>query len=356
MNIISVGSDRDIFIEGSPVRERVIKYGGLCNNLHIIIFTKRNLGFTQTQISKNVFIYPTSSLSKWLYIYDAYKIGKTILDIDMVTTQDPFESGLAGMFIARTQKAKLHIQIHTDFLSPFFKTSYLNRIRIYIAKMIIPRADCIRVVSNRIKDSIQRHFHLVVTPIILPIFIDIEKCKSAAVSTDVHKKYPQFDFILLMVSRFEKEKNIKAGIDALKILSKESKNVGLVIVGDGSERKSLESYVKKIRLMDYVVFEGWKTDVISYYKSSDLFLNTSLYEGYGQTLVEALATGTPVLTTDVGVADEIGADIFVSEEDLTSKISSYILGKGKKQVLQNYPYHNEDMYLLQLKDSWNKCV
>ena len=49
--------------------------------------------------------------------------------------------------------------------------------------------------------------------------------------------------------------------------------------------------------------------LISYYKTADLFLNTSLFEGYGMTLVEARAAGCKVVSTDVGVAREVGAKI-----------------------------------------------
>lgn len=358
MNIISVGSDRDIFIEGSPVRERVIKYGGLCNNLHIIIFTKRNLGFTQTQISKNVFLYPTNSFSKLLYIHDAIKIGSAIRDADLITTQDPFETGIVGVTLARKLKAKLEVQVHTDFLSSFFKKrSIKNIIRVLLGKWVLRKANFIRVVSDKIKTSIEKELSVVtVIPTVLPIFVDIEKIKNTPISTDLHKKYSQFEHITLMVSRLEKEKDIERVINVFSDIVRNYPSAGLVIVGEGSERKSLELSVKRLKLVENVVFEGWQEDVVSYYKSADLFLNSSFYEGYGRTLVESLAAGTPVLTTDVGVATEIEADIFTSDEELRKKLSQYVLGKGKIQKLESYPYRNEEMYLLQLKDSWSKCI
>lgn len=356
MNIISIGSDKNVFVDKSPVRERIIKYGNACDTLHVIVFTEKKLHFQNEQISKNVFVYPTSSVSQWLYIYDAYNIGKKISHVDMVTAQDPFESGLAGMFIARAQKTKLHIQIHTDFLSSFFRTSFLNSVRIYIANIVIPNTDCIRVVSNRIKDSIQKRFRLENTPVVLPIFVDIEKYQHVPVSVDVHKKYPQFDHIAIMVSRLEKEKDIERVLAAYKKIVHKYPKSGLIIIGEGGERTSLESAVKRLKIGKNVVFEGWQTDTVSYYKSADLFINSSLYEGYGLTLVEALASGTPVLSTDVGVAREVGADIFTTDEELLEKMSCYIEGEGKVQTLQNYPYKNEQEYLVAFKRTWLSCL
>ena len=63
--------------------------------------------------------------------------------------------------------------------------------------------------------------------------------------------------------------------------------------------------------MNNVIFEKWidRETLFSYYKTVDLFLVTSLYEGYGMTLVEAQAAGCPIISTDVGVAREVGARI-----------------------------------------------
>lgn len=51
-----------------------------------------------------------------------------------------------------------------------------------------------------------------------------------------------------------------------------------------------------------VVFVGWKNDLISYFKTADMYLLTSEYEGYGMTLIEAGASGCPIVTTKVGIA------------------------------------------------------
>jgi glycosyltransferase involved in cell wall biosynthesis len=60
-----------------------------------------------------------------------------------------------------------------------------------------------------------------------------------------------------------------------------------------------------------VVFESWasQSTLFSYYKTCDAFLVTSLFEGYGMVLVEASAAGAKIVSTDVGVAKEVGAQI-----------------------------------------------
>jgi len=115
-----------------------------------------------------------------------------------------------------------------------------------------------------------------------------------------------------MASRLTREKNIGLAIEVFAgIMNQESgiKNPLLLIVGDGPERENLELRIKNYavpagrqELRSNAVIEPWTDDLASYYKTADLFLLTSNYEGYGRTVIEAQAAGLPILMTDVGVA------------------------------------------------------
>ncbi|MBU2575481.1 glycosyltransferase, partial [Patescibacteria group bacterium] len=138
-----------------------------------------------------------------------------------------------------------------------------------------------------------------------PIFVDVAKIQSEPVVVDLRRKYPQFDFIILMSSRLEKEKNIGLAISAMKEIVKKFPKTGLIIAGSGSEEKNLRLKVYGLRLQDNVKFEGWVKDLSSYYKTCDAYLLTSNYEGYGMCLIMAAASGAPIITTDVGVVGEV---------------------------------------------------
>ena len=323
LRVLVIGTDRNLFKAGSAVRERMAEYGKLFGQLHIIIFTKRFQKFKSENISENVWIYPTKSWSRLFYAFDAIKVAKREFGkflpkiINSISTQDPFETGIAGWLIARKFNLPLQLQIHTDFLSPYFgKESFLNKIRVIVGKFLIKRADCIRVVSERIKNSLLQPktfpsrlqpttYNLQPSIIVLPIYVDIEKIKNTPVNFDVRKKYPQFSFIIMMASRLEKEKNIILGFEIMKELTRQYPKIGMVIIGDGKEKKNLERLVVKYSLQKNIIFEGWQSDLISYYKTANVFLSTSLYEGYGLTIVEALASGCPVVSSDVGIASEM---------------------------------------------------
>ncbi len=303
-----ISTDRKIFDKNSAVNNRMVEYGKLAGELHIIVFTSGAVNLNRQKISDNTWIYPTNSKNRWLYVFDATKIGKKIRNIDLVTTQDPFETGIAGWRLARAYGACLQLQIHTDFLSPYFiKGNMLNKIRVRISRFLLPKAGSVRVVSERIKNSLIKSEIIKdwTKIVMLPIFTDIEHIKSYEPKINLHKKYPQFDFIILVASRLSEEKNISLAIDAFKKVEEKYSKTGLVIVGEGIKRKALMQQAVNYKLQSSIIFEPWSDDIISYYKTSDLFLNTSNYEGYGLTLVEAAASECPIITTDVGIVGEI---------------------------------------------------
>ena len=108
-------------------------------------------------------------------------------------------------------------------------------------------------------------------------------------------KVDKDDFLILFVGRVAEEKNIKFLIEAHKKLVKEDNKYKLIIVGDGPDIKNLKELSKDIK--DNVVFAGkslWE-DVPCYYDIADIFVTASKSETQGLTVLEALASSTPVV-------------------------------------------------------------
>lgn len=337
MKVLMISTDRNIFKENSASRERMIEYGKLVRELHIIIFSLKKNNFENFKISENVFLCPTKSFSRFCYIFDAYKISKKILINNnnnnnkdfLITCQDPFETGIAGFLIKRKFKIPLQIQVHTDFLSSYFAPeSILNKLRLVIANFLIPKADGIRVVSERIKNSLINKFKINEDKIfVLPIFIDAEKIENTPITADLRKKYPQFNFIILTASRLAKEKNISLTLKAMKMIIKKHGNAGLVIAGSGPLKEKLEEEAKNLNIQKNIIFEGnieFET-IISYYKTADIFALASNYEGYSMAAMEAAVCGLPVVITDVGVAGEV----------LKNKENALIVPVGNAEFFEN---------------------
>ncbi|MEN9524463.1 MAG: hypothetical protein RL536_532, partial [Candidatus Parcubacteria bacterium] len=319
--LLMISTDRKIFEEGSSVRARQMEYAKNWDEVHIIVFdTTKNI---ETVIASNCWAYSTKSWTKFMYPFDAIRLGKFIIEkrgITDITCQDSSLTAMAGVSLKKQFQGKsataisLEIQIHEDIGSPNFAYNISNKIRKILSLSYLPKADHIRVVSNRIKkflvDTLGINDSLIE---VRPIMVDIEKVKNTPIlpGADLHKKYPQFQKVVLMASRLEREKNIELAIRAWKEVIKMIPKAGLIIVGRGSQSQKLQAQSRNLGLTQNIVFEPWAdySTLISYYKSADLFLNTSLFEGYGMTLAEAKAAGCKIVSTDVGVAREAGAKI-----------------------------------------------
>ena len=318
MKVLIINIDKNIFEPGSKSLERLKEYANFCEKLSVVVLTRRS--FEPIKVG-SLSVFATGSCCRVKYSFDTLGLAKKIMTEekhDLVMTQDPFDTGHIGWLIKKRYKIPWQCQIHTDFLSPYFwRESFLNKIRVLLAKFLLPSADGIRVVSQRIKNSLQtENYKLKINPVVLPIFVDLEKFKTALIKIDLKQKYPQFDFIILMASRLTREKNIGIAIEAMKEILKRKNlnpkpstlNPLLLIVGDGPEGQKLESRIQNLELSTNIKIENWTDDLISYYKTADLFLLTSNYEGYGRTVVEAMSAGLPVVMTDVGIAGELLID------------------------------------------------
>ncbi|OHA92929.1 MAG: hypothetical protein A3H52_02895 [Candidatus Zambryskibacteria bacterium RIFCSPLOWO2_02_FULL_39_26] len=314
MKVLSISTDRKLFEDGSTVLSRSLEYAKKMDELHIVVFTTSQKSKAESKkVGSNLFLYPTNSISKLFYIFDAIKIGSQIignwklkignLSDAVLSTQDPFETGFVGTRLKKRFGLPLQIQIHTDFFSSHFKNSILNLARIFLSKIVIAKADGIRVVADFLKESLVKHFPKTKNIIeILPVFVDIEKISNTLPKRGLNQEFPKFKFIILMASRLAKEKRIDIALKAFKNVLIKFPHSGLVIAGSGEQKRALENMVIKLRLENNVVFVGWQKDLVPLYKSADLFLVTSEYEGYGMTLMEAGASGCPIVTTSVGIA------------------------------------------------------
>jgi glycosyltransferase involved in cell wall biosynthesis len=342
--------------------------------MHIIVLGKSGVApkCRRDSLSEKVMAYEVSG-NNFKRFFGAYKLAKKIIakeKIDLITAQDPFATGLLGWLLKRKFSIPLQLQIHTDLLSPHFKKeSIKNRIFVLLAKFLIPKADGLRVVSERIKKSFVLCFKFYIPRIfVLPIFVDAEKIRRAPLNIDLRKKYPQFDFIILMALRFSREKNIGLAIDAMAEVVRKYNKIGLIIVGEGAEKKNIELKIKNLGLENNVILEKWNNDLVSYYKSADLLLLTSNYEGYGLVVAEAIAAGLPVVMTDVGCAGELVIDgenglvVPISDRSkLKEAISKIIASKPLYQQLKNGAeksganFISKEQYLDLYKKSWEKC-
>lgn len=355
MNVLFVSNDPTIFDATSASRARMRTYAQAIGELHIVSVAPSG---AQEEQDENLFLHPVQAWKIFRVRVLAERAHALILayGIDVVSAQDPFEHGLAALRATSGTNAKLHIQVHTDFLSPWFTRSgnwrspnvrmpLLNSWRRSIALRVLAQASGIRVVSERIKESLRETYgNRIVEPTVIPVAVD-----SVVPEPVPLPPHPWFTFVLVAVGRLEPEKRVEDIIAALKLVVTHYPMAGLFIVGEGSERARLERMVRSLDLSDHVIFiNGWQPaeKARALMASAHAFIQASAYEGYGRTLVEAALARVPIITTDVGIVGEV----FKGYEDVLAvpvadptALSLSIVGLIEDNaVREELPRHAED--------------
>jgi glycosyltransferase involved in cell wall biosynthesis len=128
-----------------------------------------------------------------------------------------------------------------------------------------------------------------------PIDIDnVQKLCQEPVQSTVFEHSP----ILLGCGRLEKQKGFRYFIDALPQIHEEYPDAQIVLLGDGTLRQDLKEQAKELNINDRVHLFGFVDNPYKYMRAADVFVLSSIWEGFGNVVVEALACGTPIVSTD----------------------------------------------------------
>lgn len=116
---------------------------------------------------------------------------------------------------------------------------------------------------------------------------------------------------ILCVARLIQRKGIDYLIKALPVISKAHPDVRLVIVGEGNMEQELKKLVSELGVKERVDFRGYvrHDELPGIYREADIFVLPSLWEGMSNTLLEAIASGLPVVVTETGGTAELVKDI-----------------------------------------------
>lgn len=124
-----------------------------------------------------------------------------------------------------------------------------------------------------------------------PVFSDSIRVLTGSVPVELrNKKY------ILTVGRLWKVKDHATLINAFAIIRK-TQDIRLVIIGEGPLEIALKQLAEKLKISDYIDFEGFVGNPYPYYAHAELFVLSSVFEGFGNVLVEALSFGLPIVST-----------------------------------------------------------
>ena len=215
-----------------------------------------------------------------------------------------FLEGISTKIIAgsSSQKSIKIAWVHTDLVDHlWFSKWFQSEAEIKENYQNFHQVVC---VSEKIKESFQKEYQRDACVKLNPIDTVYIECKANSV-VDLKKKENVFYYIA--VGRFTREKGFERLLRIRTKLIRMGYKIELWILGKGELQEELESIIKTEHIEDSVKLLGFQNNPYKYMKQSDLYICSSYIEGLSTTVIEALALGIPVLTTECpGMAELLG--------------------------------------------------
>jgi glycosyltransferase involved in cell wall biosynthesis len=265
------------------------------------------------------------------YIISTYLASKKIIDggfrPDIIHAHE-YTAGVPAVILGRRFKIPVVITEHWTG----FPRGMLDRIELLKAKFAFERADMVCPVSRDLQTCIER-FGIKASFRVIPNAVDTSlffPCEDKASKSEGKKE-------LLCVALLHPKKGIPYLLEAMAILKKERNDLLLNIVGDGPNRQEYEEMVKNLSLDELVRFYGLqpKEKVAEFMRQADLFVFPSLWENLPCVLIEAMASGLPIVATKVGgipeiVDDEVGILVPPKNSAKLAEAINYAIDNLKK--------------------------
>lgn len=202
----------------------------------------------------------------------------------------------------KISKLPLVITEHDPFSLGFVKKLY-KKWAIRLADQIITVSDANRKLMLELYPFVKEKITTVHNGISLKIN-PISNEQKKRIKKDIFKA-SDHNQILLAVATLHPRKGLKYLIKAFQKIHNKKPSTRLIIAGEGPERVILEKLISNLGLVNKVMLLGQRDDINKLMQSADLFILPSLKEAFGLVIIEAFATGLPVIATEVGGIPEI---------------------------------------------------
>ena len=177
-------------------------------------------------------------------------------------------------------------------------------------RQLTPLMDRLIVVSKAIELKIQEEGRTGAPTSLIYNGVDLQRYNHQQPCCTLHEEYliPESAPIVGVVARLEAEKGHRVLLEAWPLVLDEHPEAWLLVVGEGSERNSLEAQAGSLGISDHVVFTGRREDVPAVTAALDVAVLPSYREAQGLSVLEAMALSRPVVASNVGGIPEMIED------------------------------------------------
>jgi len=298
-------------------------------SIAIIVPTLRGGG--AERVASNLSLYLSDKkYNKYIILYSAEKIEYpyrgNLIDLNIKAINNPLAkifTLIRRIYKLKRIKRKLNIQTTISFLEAAnivnifsknkdkviisirnFKSKSSNGLygKIYncLIKMFYNRVDMLVAVSKGVKKDLVENYEIKENKIkVIYNLYDLEKIQKLA-GEKIEDNYKDlFNYpVIINVGRLTKQKGQWHLMRAFKKIKEEIVNMKLIILGTGELEDYLNKLIGELNLEKDVYFLGFQENPFKFISKSKIFVFPSLYEGFPNALVEAMACGIPVISSD----------------------------------------------------------
>lgn len=346
------------YINGVVTHVKALK-DGLEKMNHNVLIVTADVNAKKHYIKDGVLWCPAKEIKR---IYD-YGVASPIsfkrlriikkFNPDIIHIHNEFGIGLSGVNIAKILKVPVVYTLHTmydDYLyyiTPKRLLPIAQKISHRYLKYLANSATAITGPSLKVQEyltecGVAKKVNVVPNPVELDKF-DMSKVSEERVK-EIKEKYNIDDskFIVTFCGRLGKEKSVDVLLNYFAKTVNRDDNINLFILGDGPSKVELEEIAKELKIDDLVTFAGRveHDDLVNFYACCNLYVTTSLSDTNSISMLEAMATGLPVLhildeLNEGQVVEGINGFIFNSAEEMYQKMLNYKnMSSEEKHILK----------------------
>ncbi len=315
MRVLNVYGDGTILNKESDARFRMIDYGKILNEFHIQIFSDVD---TVEKISENVWVHSINK-NGFFRLFKVYMVCRNIIKerkVDCVVSPGPYISGFFAVLLKLRFGCKYLLSIYaSNIYDTYWIKQSIPRLiyRFTVGPIPFMLADAIQTDGlETLSDLKSRFGEKVFLKIVIPKNID-------AFYSFSREKNQTKETNFLFIGRMTKQKNLDFLVKILRSFEN-TENIFFRIIGDGKLRQDFIKEIDDLIQKGKVIYHDKlsRNQIIEEYKKSDVFILTSLYEGFARVFLEASAIGLPIITTKVSGVDNMMKD----------GINGYVVNQG----------------------------
>ncbi len=234
-------------------------------------------------------------------LHAAWKLSRIIRDLkpDIVHAHDPHAVAVASLGLSFMTTGQCPGLIASRRVAFHLKGNAFSRWKHH-------QVDCFVAASSAIREMLVGDGIDPDRVVTVYEGIDLHRVQ-AEPAANIHAEFwlPTHAPVVGAVGALTQEKGHKYLIEAAALVVRDVPDARFVVLGDGDLRPALERQVKELHLEKHVILAGFRADVLSFIRSFDVFVMSSLFEGLGTSLLDAMALAKPAVASDTGGIPEV---------------------------------------------------